>query len=342
MRRLVLLALLLGLIGLAQSASVRAYPSHWHPDIRFVTGSVGWASGRGGVMATRDGGRSWQQQVSGKLVKALDATDAHHAWALTPEAVLATSDGGRTWASHRPPQALAAIDFVDAHVGWALTLEGKLLATGDGGATWRSLNEPALLDSMCLSSATRGLGARGRIVYATRNAGQTWEVVHRVRLSTFASRAAPTLRCSGAGAWLLLAGGFAAGSQGYAVYSTQDGVHWRLVLGQFLQRHVPRLDAYAGPFSAVNASTAFFVGFCPACGSGRSLVARTHDGGLHWRRSRRRLAGYWPLALSFVDRRTGFLLTTEASGGPGGQGGFVWKTADGGRTWQRVLRSAAL
>ena len=64
MRRLVLLAVLLGLIGLAQSAGVQAYPGHWHPDIRFVTGSVGWASGREGIMATRDGGRSWQRQAA--------------------------------------------------------------------------------------------------------------------------------------------------------------------------------------------------------------------------------------------------------------------------------------
>ena len=149
---------------------------------------------------------------------------------------------------------------------------------------------------------------------------------------------APTLRCRGAAAWLLLAGGFAAGSQGYAAYSTRDGIHWRLVLGQFLQRRVPRLDAYAGPFSVVNASTAFFVGSCPACGYGTSLVARTYDGGLHWRRSRRRLAGYFPTAVSFADRRTGFLLTRDR----GGPGGVVWKTEDAGRTWQRVLRSAAL
>ena len=342
MRRFVLLALLLGLIGLAQSKSVRAYPGHWHPDIRFVDRSVGWASGRGGIMATRDGGRSWHRQASGQFVRALEAVDARHAWALTLESVLATSDGGRTWASHHPPQRLAALDFVDSHVGWALTLEGKLLATADGGATWRSVHEPVLLDSMCLSSTTRGLGARGRIVYATRNAGRTWNVVHRARLSSFANRAAPSLRCSGAGAWLTIAGGFAAGSQAYAVYSTRDGIDWRLVLGQFLKRRVPRLDAYAGPFSVVTASTAFFVGFCPACGYGKSLVARTHDAGRHWRRSRRRLAGYWPLGISFVGSRTGFLLTGEARGGPGGVGGVVWKTADGGRTWRRVLRSDAL
>ena len=342
MRRLVLLALLLGLIGLAQSAPVRAYPGHWHPDIRFATGSVGWVSGREGIMATRNGGRSWHRQVSGQFVKALEAVDARHAWAITPDSVLATSNGGRTWASHRPPEALAAIDFVDSHVGWALTLEGKLLGTRDGGVTWQSVHEPVLLDSVCLSSANRGLAARGRIVYSTHDAGRTWAVVHRARLPTFDSNVAPLLRCRGAGAWLMITGSFAAGSQGYAAYSTRDGIHWRLVLGQFLKQRVPRLDAYAGPFSVLTPSTGFFVGFCPACGRGTSLVARTRDGGRHWQRSRRGLAGYWPLALSFADRRTGFLLTSESDAGRGGLGGVVWKTADGGRTWRRVLRSAAL
>jgi len=142
----------------------------------------------------------------------------------------------------------------------------------------------------------------------------------------------------------MITGGFAAGSQGYAVYSTPDGTHWRLVLGQFLKQRVPRLAAYAGPFSVLTASTGFFVGFCPACGYGTSLVARTHDGGRHWQRStrRRRLDGYWPWALSFTDRRTGFLLTGESRGGRGGLGGVVWKTADGGRSWHRVLSLAAL
>jgi photosystem II stability/assembly factor-like uncharacterized protein len=293
-------------------------------------------------MATRDGGRSWTRQVSGQRVKTLEAIDVRHAWALTADSLLATSNGGRSWTSHRLPQGLAAVDFIDAHVGWALALEGELLATRDGGATWRSLNEPVHLDSMCVSSATRGLAARGRIVYATHDTGRTWKVAHRARFLGTSASQAPLLQCRGSAAWLLLRGGFAAGSQGYAAYSTRDGIHWRLVLGQFLQRRVPRLDAYAGPFSVVNASTAFFVGFCPACGAGKSLVARTHDGGLHWRRSRRQLAGYWPLALSFAGRRTGFLLTGEARAGPGGPGGVVWKTADGGRTWHRVLRSAAL
>jgi hypothetical protein len=132
--------------------------------------------------------------------------------------------------------------------------------------------------------------------------------------------------------WALFIGGVAAGSQGYAAYSAPDGTHWRLVLGQFLSRRVPRLSSYAGPFSAVSSSRAYFVGFCPACGRGTSVVARTRDGGLHWRRSRAVLNGTSPEAVSFVGQGTGFLVTLDQRSGHF----VVWKTPDGGRSWRAV------
>ena len=150
----------------------------------------------------------------GRFVKALEAVDARHAWALTPDSVLATSNGGRTWASHRPPEALAAIDFVDSHVGWALTLEGKLLATRDGGVTWRSLHEPVLLDSVCLSSSTRGSPRAVASSIRPVTPDWTWTVAHRARLSTFDSNVAPSLRCRGAGAWLMIPRRFRSGEPG--------------------------------------------------------------------------------------------------------------------------------
>jgi photosystem II stability/assembly factor-like uncharacterized protein len=134
--------------------------------------------------------------------------------------------------------------------------------------------------------------------------------------------------------WVQFYGGVAAGSEGYAAYVALDGVHWRLVLGQFLSRRVPRLDSYAGPFSAISPSRALFVGFCPACGRGTSIVARTRDGGLHWQRSQPGLDGFSPEAASFVDPRTGFLATVDQRGSHV----VIWKTRDAGRSWSRVLR----
>jgi photosystem II stability/assembly factor-like uncharacterized protein len=96
---------------------------------------------------------------------------------------------------------------------------------------------------------------------------------------------------------------------------------------------VPRLSSYAGPFSVVAPLRAVFVGYCPACGHGTSIVARTRDGGLRWRRSRPGLDGFWPEAASFVDSTTGFVVTGSSSH----DRRVVWKTTDAGRTWLRAL-----
>jgi photosystem II stability/assembly factor-like uncharacterized protein len=206
------------------------------------------------------------------------------------------------------------------------------MATGDGGTSWRALHAPASIDAVCLASPTRAFAARRGTVFATSDGGGTWRRV--LRAPSAGQRWWPTLRCRGEGVWVLFTGGVAAGSQGYAAYSAPDGTHWRLVLGQFLSRRVPRLASYAGPFSVVAPSSALFVGYCPACGHGTSIVARTSDGGRHWRRSKPGLDGYWPEAASFVDGKKGFLVT----GSVRHDRWVVWKTADAGRTWSRVLR----
>ena len=234
MRRFVLLAVLLGLIGLAQSASVSAYPGHWHPDIRFVNGSVGWASGREGIMAT-------------PRRRAILAAPGRRP-------VREGSGGGR-----RPTRlgAHGRLGSRDERRGPYLGLAPP--AAASRGARLRRF--PRRLGSYAGRRAPRNRRRRRDLAIAPRacapglgvsvqpdpGARRAWP--HRLRdperrtdLESgspnapldFANRAAPSLRCSGAGAWLMIAGGFAAGSQGYAVYSTPDGIHWRLVLGQFL------------------------------------------------------------------------------------------------------------
>lgn len=335
MRPLIPIVALLLVCDIGQSATVRAGLGPLGPDIRFVSDSVGWAGGAGGILATHDGGSSWRRQFKGQVV-ALDAADAYHAWALTPTSLLATTDGGDSWNRLRPARALGAIDFTDTQSGWALTSEGRLIATHDGGTRWRRLRAPARLDAICLTSPQRGLAARGLAVFATEDAGGTWKQVYRAPLS---GRWSPTLRCSGRGAWVLLQDGVTAGSQGYAVYRTLNGANWRLVFGDLILNGRRRtLGPYAGPFAVVDPSTAFFIGFCPACGRGSSTFFRTTDGGRGWSRSRPVADGYWPMAISFADSRSGLLLT----GARAGNDGIVWKSRDGGRSWRRVLSSSAL
>jgi hypothetical protein len=60
------------------------------------------------------------------------------AFAVGKGTILATSDGGRTWARvWRGARELRDVDFVSAQTGWALG-DGLLLATTDGGRSWQS------------------------------------------------------------------------------------------------------------------------------------------------------------------------------------------------------------
>jgi photosystem II stability/assembly factor-like uncharacterized protein len=313
----------------ASSAGVRALPPK--ADIHFVNASVGWVSSGSAVDGTRDGGRSWTQQLSSHGLLAVDAVDTEHAWALTTSILFATSDGGRSWTRHRLPAATRAIDFVDANTGWAVSRRGGLFATSDRGASWRDVEAPKSIDAICLAGPSRAFAAAKGVVFSSTDGGGTWRRV--LQAASAGQRWWPALQCSGSGVWALFSGGVAAGSQGYAAYSAPDGRHWRLILGQFLSQRVPRLSSYAGPFSAVSSARALFVGFCPACGRGTSTVARTRDGGLHWRRSKVGLDGTWPEAVSFVNYRTGFLVALDQRSAHF----VVWKTHDAGRSW-RVLR----
>jgi photosystem II stability/assembly factor-like uncharacterized protein len=327
---LVALALLVVSVAASSSARVRALPAK--PDIQFVNASVGWVSAGGKVFATLNGGRSWRRELSAPGLIGVDAVDTEHAWALTTSALFATSDGGRSWTRHGLPAAATWIDFADPNTGWAVNRRGSLFATGDGGASWREVQAPKSIDAICLSGPTRAFAAAKGTVFSTTDGGGTW--ARSLRARSPGGPWWPALQCSGSGVWALFVDGVAAGSQGYAAYSAPDGMHWRLVLGQFLSRRVPRLSSYAGPFSVISPSRAFFVGFCPACNRGTSIVARTRDGGRHWRRSRPELDGFWPEAASFVDRRNGFLATLDQRKGRV----VVWRTRDAGRSWSRVLR----
>ncbi len=106
-----------------------------------MKGTTGWMVGDGGkILKTTDGGRSWQEQVSGSTLdlNKVFTSDADHAWATTGAAtLLRTTDGGNTWQalSLGEQQKLRAVNFASASEGQAIG-GGTVYATTDGGATW--------------------------------------------------------------------------------------------------------------------------------------------------------------------------------------------------------------
>jgi YVTN family beta-propeller protein len=113
--------------------------------VAFATPSVGWAGGPGTILATTNGGRTWQRQWQGaEGVTALEALSSTTAVALTTGSVLVTTDGGAHWravatphgGANCPPAAancLAAIDFATATVGYGIAALPASLGTDATG-----------------------------------------------------------------------------------------------------------------------------------------------------------------------------------------------------------------
>jgi len=78
---------------------------------------------------------------------AVTFTDAHHGWAVGHwGAIVATEDGGETWQLQRSDssvdQPLFSVAFVSETEGWAVGLWSLFLHTSDGGKTWNAVKLP--------------------------------------------------------------------------------------------------------------------------------------------------------------------------------------------------------
>jgi photosystem II stability/assembly factor-like uncharacterized protein len=142
-----------------------------------------WAVGEGGVIiTTSDGGSTWTRHPTGatRTLYGVDAVAATTAWAVGDGGVvLKTVDSGSTWT----PQAsgtgstLYAVSAVDANTAWAVGAGGVVLKTVDGGSSWSPQNSrvTATLYGVSAVSADTcwSVGSAGTIL-RTENGGLTW------------------------------------------------------------------------------------------------------------------------------------------------------------------------
>jgi photosystem II stability/assembly factor-like uncharacterized protein len=144
---------------------------------------VGWY---GTILATHDGGATWQQQTSGigsNLIGATCAADGRTVWAVGAGGIiLATRDGGIKWLRQTSGTAyeLSGVYFTaDGRTGWAVGVGGTIVATRDGGDTWQPQTSGTikLLYSVKFA-ADRGAGwavGEDGTILATRDGGDTWQ-----------------------------------------------------------------------------------------------------------------------------------------------------------------------
>ncbi len=323
-----------------------------------VTGpSRAVAVGKGTVLATGDGGRTWSRLWRGPDdLRDVDFSSASTGWALGDGVLLATGDGGRHWrALAQPGQGpLRRVHFVSATEGWGIAGGAdradqgpmqpagstRLLHSADGGRTWAPLAAPAPPQSVCFTSPRNGWLASGRKVWRSTDGGRDWGPGPSLTLpgTTGGLPYRAELECADpAAAWVRFDGGAAAaGHVPYALYWSRDGgAHWHGVLAEaHTLGQALRLPAgpgsYPGPFSVIDASTAFLLSPSPpAQVVGGVLVTGT------------RLARVpdvpaaslsVPTSVSFASATQGWAVGEDAAGRA-----VILATADGGRHWHRQL-----
>jgi Tol biopolymer transport system component/photosystem II stability/assembly factor-like uncharacterized protein len=325
-----------------KSASPLGFPNGLDA-VAFGDASHGWAAGTDGILATTDGGSTWNRQYSGPAgIVDLDALDARTVWAVGRDRLLQTTDGGDSWSLLAEPPGwwLTTVRFLGRDVGFGIggrmLLHGRelgLFRTTDGGASWT----PVLAgpSSLCFADSATGYAAEAHALYKTTDGGVTWTRIYQppVRPGDLLTM----LECpTPDDVWYFVRVGETLMQQeGYLLLRSSDGgIHFEpLVTGPYVpvaDESVRSGEGFAsslGPFRAFSGSDAAFLGFCPACDPMYPTITVTTDGGQTFQSNsipvQAFAGGMW-----FFDVQRGVVATTDIDGVS-----RILTTSDGGRTW---------
>lgn len=332
--------------------------------IAFADAMHGWVGGQGVLLATSDGGRSWQTAyLGGAAVESFSILSAKQGFAATNKGLLATHDGS-SWrfVSHVP---LTSVQFFTPQAGVVLRPVGSLspagpnaatpnglriLQTADGGRTWQEVPGPPVL-AACFFNPQRGTAAlrssSGLTLSYTANGGRTWSSAASV---SGAYGAGITCTPDG-GAWLVADGGVGMSQASYSVLRSGDfGRRWAPVLARPTAGGGPAPGNPSGvtagpglspgPLASTDKEHAVMLGTCWACEKGTVLLDSTSDGGRTWQLMSSDIPYAAPTGLAVSMPTPGRLwLLSAPLISPGvavGSQSVVAVSTDDGQSWQRT------
>jgi photosystem II stability/assembly factor-like uncharacterized protein len=178
----------------------------------FVDSSTGWLVGGiwsndqwvrkadiaayvGAVLATKDGGRTWEQQQvilpegyfqRGRrwLLRDVFFKNSETGWVVGNGVIFWTKDGGNSWNLAKAKDSdYCNVDFYDDELGWATQREGNDYAiTKDGGRNWIWTRGPkkfgAISTRLSFLTPTKGIAALLGL-YITTDGGRTWNKIEQ-------------------------------------------------------------------------------------------------------------------------------------------------------------------
>lgn len=232
--------------------------------VRFIDPLRGWLGVEDGIVGTTDGGITWDRQLTAGRITKLWVYDATRAWALAADDSVYRTRDGVHWTAIPPTNPpIAEIDaFSPDHV-WAIGVArpsapepaqrvGSVLVSDDGGFIWRPIGTHTMW-SICFDTATDGVGAEGKRIWRTADAGRTWTPAAELPIRDDGPAWYPTLTCpTGTQFRVQVTEPNAALSHApYLVYRTNDGGRsWALefregyTLGGTTPSSTPQLGSY--------------------------------------------------------------------------------------------------
>jgi photosystem II stability/assembly factor-like uncharacterized protein len=254
----------------------------WLHAVYFLDRDHGWAVGsRGTLLATSDGGKSWQAQPqpTEDAIRDIYFADEQNGWLVCERNIydlrsnddarayfMRTADGGAHWkrlimrGANVDARLMRAI-FSGGGRAWAFGEGGAIYTTHDSGASWIKLQAPTrylLLGGAFIDENSGWLVGAGATILQTSDGGETW---HQGRMPSAANvRFNSTSFVDGRLGWAVGSGG--------AIYRTTNG-------GRSWQTQVSGVTADLLDVKFVDAVEGWAVG-------AEGTVLHTNDGGLHW------------------------------------------------------------
>ncbi len=224
----------------------------------------GWlAEPHEGLLATTDGGRSWESKTSSVItLSSVTFVDPGHGFAWGGSGQYSSVDSGMTWARSIDTLSFGNGQMLSPTLGFNAAGFGSLFRTTDGGASWANLCSKVtsvVVSGIALRSqneiwAAGGSNLSGGELLVSTDRGTSWskKVVHFPQwLRDIAFTDSLT--------------GWAVGGQGSIVTSTNGGDLW-----------ISRIVGSA------NLKTVTFVNHDHGWCGGAGVVLSTTDGGLNW------------------------------------------------------------
>ncbi|QWF71805.1 hypothetical protein KEF85_04855 [Methylomonas paludis] len=301
--------------------------SHTKESLRFVhfSSNQGWAVGGNGVILhSTDSGANWQPQTSNTsaMLRAVQFTHSQ-GWAVGDNGViLHSTDSGANWQpqTSNTTEPLIDVQFIGSQ-GWAVGSNGVILYSTDRGTSWQpqtsqnnlSFN-PTLDYSIYLAEVINNKGGFKNGLYAVQfNSSQGWAVgsngviLHSTDSGTSWQPQTSSTAQRLMAVQFLGSQGWAVGANGTILHSTDSGTHWQP------QTSNTKEWLYAVQFSG---SQGWAVG-------ANGTILHSTDSGTHWQPQTSNTKE-WLYAVQF----------NGSEGWAVGSNGIILHSTDNGTHWQ--------